>query len=158
MMHNKNSALTASANRSQRGFTLLEMVVVMAIIALGAAAVLPRLTVPYRSLKPVEVDFLEKQHARAIESGQVIRVLLQERRLIAQPGPDSLELAEQRELRIVRPQKSEYLNQQMVSTFYPDGTSLWSEFSLIRKDRLQDTVLFTVKTDPLHGEITYVAP
>lgn len=130
----------------------------MAIIAITAAATLPRLTVPYRPAKPAAVTFLEEQRARAIEESQPIMVILKGRDLIAEPGNARFTLPDNHLMLIARPKKSAYLDQQMVTIFYPDGTTIWGEFSLAQKDGVREIVLFTVKVDPLHGEIVYAAP
>lgn len=130
----------------------------MAIIAVAAAATLPRLTVPYRPAKPPEVTFLEEQRARAIEESQPVMVVLRGRDLVAEPGDRHYRLPDNRLMLIARPKKSAYLDQQMVTLFYPDGTTTWGEFSLAQKDGVRETVLYNVKVDPLHGEIVYAAP
>lgn len=130
----------------------------MAIIAIAAAATLPRLTVPYRPAKPAEVAFLEEVRARAIQESQPIMVLLKDQELITDPGELRFSLPPNHLMLIARPKKSAYLDQHMVTIFYPDGTTTWGEFAIAQKDGARETVLFNVKVDPLHGEIVYAAP
>lgn len=130
----------------------------MAIIAIAAAATLPRLTVPYRPAKPAEVAFLEDVRARAIEDSRPIMVLLKGSELVTDPGDQRFPLPPNHLMLIARPKKSAYLDQHMVTIFYPDGTTTWGEFSIIQKDGARETILFNVRVDPLHGEIVYAAP
>ncbi|MGQ0663459.1 MAG: type II secretion system protein [Pseudomonadota bacterium] len=145
--------------RPSAGFTLLELIVVVAIIGLLVGLVGPRLTLPYRPPKPDIAIFLEKQRLKAIEDGSKIRIVLGARELVALPHGQRFPLAPGTTLVIDRPAPTAYLAAAMVTEFYPDGTAILSSFRLFADDGGRPAREFArIEVNPLRGTVSYATP
>jgi prepilin-type N-terminal cleavage/methylation domain-containing protein len=146
------------SQRHSTGFTVIELLIVMVIIAVIAAIIGPRLSLPYRPPKPEIVAFIEKQRLRAIETGVGVRVVLNDHELVAQPGDDHFKLPPNIRLVIDRPIPSSYLVQQTVSVFYPDGTAILASARLATDTGTGSTRdVARIDINPLHGTVTYAS-
>ena len=145
---------------STSGFTLLELLVVISIIAAVAAIVLPRLSVPQSQPKPPLVAFLEQQRLTAIEIGRTETIHYDGGvRLIAEPAGEHYVLPDVCYVDIVKPQRSDYLSRHMLARFYPDGTAILAKFVIMeRRRRGVPVAVLRVGIDPIHGEINYALP
>lgn len=146
--------------KSQAGLSLIEVMVVMAIIALGLAVALPNLSFDYREPTPPLIAYLESQHMEAIESGAAREIWLQDRVLSVHGEIQaSYALEAQTDLRVDAPPPSEFLPMQLVTIFYPDGTAVFSTSQLIDKSSPgRDNVLYTIEVNPFDGDVIYYAP
>jgi prepilin-type N-terminal cleavage/methylation domain-containing protein len=138
------------------GFTLLEMLVVLAVIALGTALIAPRFVQPIRHPRPELVLFLEGQRSQAIEKGTEVRVYQSVGILKSDPLGGQMALPKGARLEIRWPAPSVYQDRQLVAVFYPDGTSMVSDFDLVfegpagsRGQRVH------VGISPMQGEVIY---
>ena len=139
-----------------RGFTLLEMVVVLALIALATALVAPRFVGPTRSPRPPLVLFLETQRSLAIEQGHEIRVYELAGQFSSDPSGASYTLLEHTHLDLRWPAPSIYQARHLVAVFYPDGTSIVSDFDLVSEGATgyPDQRLH-ISISPMQGEVAY---
>lgn len=117
--------------RPAGGFTLLELVVVLAVIALATALIAPRLVGRIGAPRPPLVLYLEQQRARAIEKGARVRVYEQGGTLLAEPADTTLPLVGGTRIEMRWPAASIYQDRQLVAVFYPDGTSIASDFDFV---------------------------
>jgi len=145
----------------QQGFTLLELIIVMAIIAISAGLILPRLQI--NPLTELKVDLRNitavLKHARRMSmiTGQVAEVSLYAKKNNEATQTDLSENTKSRrphqwiskgsELRRVDKGKTEQQASYKV-TFYPGGGSSGGEFSLYR-----DPHQALVKVDPITGKV-----
>ena len=147
------------ARTSERGFTLLELLVVLAIVALAAALIAPALVVAPRPPKPELISFLEEQRRRAIESGAAVSVFYRDGRLLAKPRDESFTLREGHRLSIAWPRESEYLNERLVTVFYPDGTAMLGRFRLVRGALAgREVEVLSAEIHAIFGEVIYAFP
>ena len=137
-----------SRSRREEGFTLLELIIVLAIIAIAGAVILPRLSVPFNPVKPPEVEFIEEQRARAIEKGYPVTVYLINGELVAlppgMPPVKPLELKPGRQLVIEWPPKAAFLDRQLITTLYPDGSTSLGRFAISQREGNREMILFKV--------------
>lgn len=149
----------ARAHRCERGFTLLELLVVLAIVALAAALIAPALVVAPRPPKPELISFLEEQRRRAIESGAAVSVFYRDGSLRAGPGEGSFALPEGHRLSIAWPRESEYLKERLITVFYPDGTAMLGRFRVVRGALAgREVEVLSAKIHPIFGEVIYAFP
>jgi prepilin-type N-terminal cleavage/methylation domain-containing protein len=146
-----------AARSGHSGFTLLEMLMVLAIVALAIGVLLPRLTVQPRATAPAPVAYLEKERGLAIQNGKPVSVYYGDNELVAEPTGDRLKLDQHQTPDILRPAVSPYFRRRLVTVFYPDGTLLLAEFRLMQETGFGSTrEIDRVALNPLHGEIIYV--
>ena len=149
----------ARARRSERGFTLLELLVVLAIIALAVALIAPALVVTPRPPKPELISFLEEQRRHAIESGTAVNVIYVDNGLIGTPDGASFELSEGHRLVIAWPSETGYLKERLVTVFYPDGTAMLGRFGMVRGTSAgREVEVLRVTVHPIFGKVIYAFP
>jgi len=149
----------AGFGTGRAGFTLLEVLIVLFIMALGMGLLLPRLTMQAHPPTPPAVTFLEKQRGRAIQDGRTISVFYQDNELIADPGTerDRFKLDSRQSLDILKPAASPYFTRRLVTVFYPDGTLLLAEIMLLQDTGLGNSrEIDRITLNPIHGDIAYV--
>ncbi len=105
---------------------------------------------------PEIVEFLERQRAAAIDAGRVATVSLTGGTLSGSNG-EHIDLAKGVRLTPIWPKPSIYLARQLVAIFYPDGTSIASEFDLDNPDQGEfHGERFHISITPMQGEIVHV--
>ncbi len=128
----------------------------LAIFAIATAVLLPRLTTKMKRPNPEIVEFLERQRAAAIDAGRVATVSLTGGTLSGSNG-EHIDLAKGVRLTPIWPKPSIYLARQLVAIFYPDGTSIASEFDLDNPDQGEfHGERFHISITPMQGEIVHV--
>lgn len=114
---------------AQRGFTLVEVLVVLAVIALMATLFLPRMSKSPAQTRPEIVKFLTLQQADAVRTRQPVSVELQGRIVRAGNGKE-FRLVEGEQLRDARRAEATYLGGYHIVTFFTDGSSTAGEWLL----------------------------
>ncbi len=114
--------MNARVYRKGAGFTLLELLVVMALIAMIALLVLPRFSARPQLAEPQVVGFLEAESAYAVKSGRANQVVLADGALVARDGEARYDFPEGSEFTVHDPQADAYLPYHRLTTFFPDGT------------------------------------
>jgi len=104
------------------GFTLVELLVVMALIAMIAVLVLPRFGARPQLSQPQVIGFLEAESAYAVKSGRANQVVLADGALVARAGEARYDFPEESELTVHDPQADAFLPYHRLTTFFPDGT------------------------------------
>ena len=141
--------------RARGGFTLVELLVVVALLAVAAAIVATRVTVPARVPEPPLVRLLRAEREAAIMGGGEGEVRRRADgdgvRLVGRLSGRALGLEEG--VRVVRQgvEFADYLPVHIVAVFYPDGTA--------RADRLRlvgarGEVRLEVVVDPFTGRVS----
>ena len=150
---------TTSVRQSEFGFTLLELLVVLAIIALAAGLIAPALVVAPRPPKPELISFLEEQRRYAIESGTAVNVIYDDNVLIGTPDRTSFEFSEGQRLDIDWPSETGYLKERLVTVFYPDGTAMLGRFGMVRATSAgREVEVLRVTIHPIFGKVIYAFP
>jgi prepilin-type N-terminal cleavage/methylation domain-containing protein len=108
--------------RKGAGFTLLELLVVLALVAMIAVLVLPRFSARPQLTEPEVVGFLQAESAYAVNSGRANQVMLADGALVARDGEARYVFPEGSEITVHDPQADAYLPYRRLTTFYPDGT------------------------------------
>ena len=114
--------MNARVYRKGAGFTLLELLVVMALIAIIALLVLPRFGARPQLSEPQVVGFLQAESAYAVKSGRANQVVLADGALVARDGEARYDFPERSEFTVDDPQVDAYLPYHRSTTFFPDGT------------------------------------
>jgi prepilin-type N-terminal cleavage/methylation domain-containing protein len=142
-----------------RGFTLLEMLVVITIMGLAAALIVPSLSLPARAPIPPLIEFLQQQHTQAQQSGKAVRVFWRGNTLFTEPGEATFELPPNAYLNLSRPAKTGYLDKQLITIFYPNGSAIAADFKLMQKPPgLLERWAYQVVINPFHGGIEFKTP
>ena len=113
------------------GFSLLELLVVLAVIAAIMALALPRFGAISRAPEPPEITFLREQRSQAMHSGRANVVVLDEAGLYAKQTEARLRLEPGSEIRVRAPEADAYLPDRVLTTFHPDGTMTAARLVLI---------------------------
>lgn len=135
----KDNALpTPSSSRRDAGFTLVEMLVVMAVLALAAALTMPALTraTAERTLTSTAIDvqaMLKLARAEAVRLGRDTAVTISLRdRQVRTEGQAAHLLPPDVDIAVVAPRAEVLSHQTTRIRFYPDGTSTGGRISLTR--------------------------
>ncbi|TAH32250.1 MAG: prepilin-type N-terminal cleavage/methylation domain-containing protein [Alphaproteobacteria bacterium] len=145
--------------RHNSGFTLLEMLLVLGIIALLTAMIVPSLSLPAKPPVPAMVAFLQQQQNAALNEGKTRFIYWQAPNIVAEPGGQTLTLDKDIILEINRPAPTGYLGKQLLAIFYSDGTGIASEFRVVQKKTGYPTaILYKIQINPFHSEIAYAFP
>ena len=114
--------MNARVYRKGAGFTLLELLVVLALVAMIAVLVLPRFGARAQLSGPQVIGFLEAESAYAVKSGRANQVVLADGALVARDGEARYDFPEGSQLTVRDPQADAYLPYDRLTTFFPDGT------------------------------------
>jgi prepilin-type N-terminal cleavage/methylation domain-containing protein len=143
-------ATTLRVTHSTRGFTLMELLVVVAIIAVLAALLTPRIaSVPVRTV-PAIVQFLESERATAIKVGKATQIVYSGTSLISAATNGSFVLGEDEHLEIRYPPPGDYFPSGALTTFYPDGSIAATELLYVTSD-----TTYAIRMSPFEGKIHY---
>lgn len=144
---------------NQKGFTLLEILLVMGILALLGAIIVPSLSLPARPPKPPLVVYLTQLQANAVKNSQTVHVFVDNHQLKAEPEGGAFDLGADNALDIVRPPKTGFLNKQLLAVFYADGTAVASDFGVVlKKPGYNPQLLYNIKISPFSAEVIYTYP
>ena len=133
------------------GHTLVEILVVLAILASLAAVVMPRSSRPMAAKTPPLVAALQLERLRAAQTGQPVNVSLRKNRaLYADARIPIYQLAPDEQLEVVGTGEnaSVYLDAAPAVIFYGDGTMTQAQWLLTRAG-----VPYTIKFSPFFGHI-----
>ena len=134
---------------SQRGFTLVEILVTLAIVALMATLFLPRMSKAPAQAEPEIVKFLHAQWTEAVQSRKPISVELHGRLLRASNGKE-FRLAEGQNLRAIKATDASYFDGYHIVTFLTDGSSTTGEWLLSG-----GTMRLAIRFSPFASRIGY---
>lgn len=134
---------------ARRGFTLVEILVTLAIIGLMATLFLPRMSKTPTQAQPEIVKFLTVLQADSVRSRQPISVELHGRTLRASNGKE-FRLAEGEQLRSARGAALTYLGGYHIVTFSTDGSSTAGEWLLT-----SGTINLAIRFSPFASRIGY---
>ena len=144
---------------TMRGATLLEMLLVMGIIALIAAMVVPSLSLPSRPPVPPLIAFLQQQQQAAVTDGKTRRIVWKEPQILSYPDKQAFDLPKDFTLSVQRPERTGFLDEQLLAVFYSDGTGIAAQFSVLQKKLASPGILlYKVEINPFHSEISYAYP
>jgi len=117
------------------GYTLVEVLVVLAILAMLAAVVLPRTTrIPVARGLPL-VTALQKEQAKAAQTGRSVRVSFRGNRLLyANDEVEIYKLGEGEKLQIEGAGQEGYLGAVPAVVFHGDGTMTMARWRFARDD------------------------
>ena len=142
-----------------RGFTLLELVLVLAVMAIGAALVVPALINPTRSeVRSVAADViralrLSREHAINDQAQAVLALDTVQGRVMPPAGVDRVVEAKQVELSLITA-RSEVIDEGLGQIrFFPDGSSTGGRVSVSR-----DGATLHIDVDWLTGRIRAFDP
>lgn len=142
--------------RRRSGFTLLEMLLVLAIISFLAAMIIPSLSLPAKPPVPGIVAFLQKQQGLAAADGKTRYVFWVAPKIIVEPGDESFDFDKEISLNIDLPPQTGYLGKQLLAVFYGDGTGIASEFAVVQKKTgYPASILYKIEISPFHSQISY---
>jgi len=131
------------------GHTLVEILVVLAILAGLAAVVLPRTSKPIAAKAPPLLAALQKEQVKAAQTGQPVKVSLQKNnRLYADAGIEIYRLGPDERLQIEGAGAESYLDSAPAVIFYPDGTMTRAKWVLSRPG-----VTYNIQFSPFFGRI-----
>ncbi len=146
-------------HKSNYGATLIEMLLVVAIVALVAAIVIPSLSLPARPPLPPIAQFLEQQRLAAVADGKTRRIFWAPPKLISEPDRQTFDMPKDSAIVVERPDRTGYLDKQLLAVFYADGTAIASQFSVTQKKLASPSVLlYKVSISPFHSEISFFYP
>ena len=138
-------------NPDVRGFTLFELIIVLAILGTLAALVAPRVTKLPQRITPAIVDFLEAERAKTVRTGTATEVRLTDRRAAVRSHrrtPRPRRGCEHRSA--ARPTPNRYLPSRKLTAFYADGTMSATLFRVSSGD-----AAYTVEISPFFSRIRY---
>lgn len=133
----------------QRGFTLIEAIVVLTLIGLVAGLLLPRLSKPPIATPPRIVGFLSQVQGDAVKQGSAVSVTFGDGRLHATNGKD-FPLAEGERFAPRHAVPAGYRGGTHVVTFFPDGAMTEGEW-ILDGDRSANVIKFSTFT----GKVGY---
>jgi prepilin-type N-terminal cleavage/methylation domain-containing protein len=139
-----------NGGHGSRGFTLFEMVIVLAIIATLAAVVAPRITQLPTRISPPMIAFLETARQQAVATGKSTRILIEERRLRSTATGEVYDLAPEETLQVIDLKEDSYLVERELTAFYADGTMATSRFRLTTP-----TVVYLIEISPFDRRVRY---
>jgi hypothetical protein len=162
-MRRRNSragrAAALDGRLGQAGYTLVELLVVFALIALTLVLVGPRLTLNPPKPAPAEIAFMRELRGLAIKQGHPITVLVDDDMLVSSPPEKQLKLPPRARILVTQPPKSLYLPEQTITTFYPDGTAILGEFTVMQaRAGYPDEVIYRAEINPITGATIYATP
>ena len=143
----------------ERGFTLIELVLVLIIIAVAAALVGPAITARFTTADPRRVivqlrSAMELMRVRAVQSGreEVLVVAPRANTYWYEGGGETVEVAEESGALSAR---SQFVREegQVEFHFYPDGTNSGGEV-WIEKSRNNGETVYRLFLNPLLGTVT----
>ena len=137
-------------NPDVRGFTLFELIIVLAILGTLAALVAPRVTKLPQRITPAIVDFLEAERATTVRTGTATEVRLTDRALLSEATGARLDLGEGVNIEVLRPTPNRYLPFRKLTAFYADGTMSATLFRVSSGD-----AAYTVEISPFFSRIRY---
>jgi prepilin-type N-terminal cleavage/methylation domain-containing protein len=140
-----------AARPAPRGFTLIEVLVTLAIIAMMATLLLPRLGNPPARAQPDVVKFLDSLRGDAVRTRQAISVELHGE-VLRSSTKRELRLAEGESLRSAASREPGYLGGYHVVTFFTDGSSTAGEWLLANDGRST-----AIRFSPFATRIAYTA-
>ncbi len=136
-------------NLRPKGFTLIEMMIVLGIIGLGLMVMLPRYSPP-RGQDPV-VFFLEEQRNKAYNSGQPQFITLSQGALVNQNDGARFPFLSSDKVGLLYPPPSPYLEGHLFTYLYPSGTATAGALEI--KNRGKKRILYI---HPLRGTVHVV--
>jgi len=128
---------------NQKGFTLIEMLVVLVVIGLSLGVVMLNISKKTQKTQPEIILFLEKQQQYAIQHKQRNDIQLKKGMIYATASRQHLPVNS-------APPFDSYLPYRTLTVFFPDGMISLSQFSIYT-----DTNEYEIKTDPFYGKIRY---
>ena len=145
--------------RKERGFTLIELVLVLVIIAVAAALVGPAITARFTTADPRRVivqlrSVMELMRVRAVQNGreEVLVVAPRANTYWHEGGGETVEVAEESGALAAR---GWFVREegQVEFHFYPDGTNSGGEV-WIEKSRSGGETVYRLFLNPLLGTVT----
>lgn len=136
------------------GFTLIELVVVLAIVAIIVSVISPRLTLPYRLPSPALITFLEDARSESLRRMETVRIFDETDRLVAVPIDKSFALGDP----AARPgdqagRRGVHPGNHLV-TFFHDGTATLSSFEIRPPSGTAERPI-EVRVNPFNGRIDH---
>lgn len=135
----------------QRGFTLVEILVTLAIIVLMATLFLPRMSKSPSQAQPEIVKFLNGLAGEAVRTRTPVSVELHGQVLRSSNGKE-FRLAEGERLHSARRPELSYLGGYHIVTFFTDGSSTAGEWLLS-----SGSITLAIRFSPFASRIGYTA-
>ncbi len=147
----------APARRNERGFTTMELIVVMIILALSAGILLPRIGTGVGRLEDRDfvLDFvqtLKRARLRAANSGQVVAFRIRSpERLYGLEDPPSRAIPENVDIYADNLEKDPD-TQDLLIIFFPDGSLVGNDLELVFDQRRA----YRIAIHPILGTVRWL--
>ncbi len=142
-----------TARYRDRGFTLLEMLIVLLIVGLIAALAIPRMRTPQQP-SPLTA-FLKQERAQAGASGHAIEIVIIGGVLVSSSGA---QFPLDTDIKILQPPPAPLSHpERRLTTFYPDGTMTATSF-ILASETMQQTFSLSPFSDRIDVAVAPLNP